>query len=110
MQFPNGFEKSNTVEVHQLDLKGQGIRGMEYIPAMGGFVLISGSVTKKGKFGLWLWKFKRLEKLENKVFDQLCRPESVIPWGDTGFAVISEQSGSECSNSASNFVVFEPKR
>ncbi len=42
--------------LHALDLGGQGIRGMAYVAALGGYLLISGPVSReKAAFGLWFW-------------------------------------------------------
>ncbi len=40
-----------------LDLAGNGIRGMSYVPDMRGFVLIGGPVSKaSAEFSLWFWQ------------------------------------------------------
>lgn len=39
-----------------LDLGGNGIRGMAYIPVLGGYLIISGPVSHQPvQFGLWFW-------------------------------------------------------
>ena len=39
-----------------LDLGGQGIRGMSYLPCLGGYLIISGPVALEGSaFQLWFW-------------------------------------------------------
>ncbi|TXT35623.1 MAG: hypothetical protein FD135_4800 [Comamonadaceae bacterium] len=39
-----------------LDLDGNGIRGMSYIPALAGYLIISGPVSREpDRFGLWFW-------------------------------------------------------
>lgn len=39
-----------------LDLDGHGLRGMSYLPALGGYLLISGPVSKEqSQFRLWFW-------------------------------------------------------
>lgn len=39
-----------------LDLGGHGLRGMSYIPVLGGYLLISGPVAKEAvQFQLWFW-------------------------------------------------------
>ncbi|MCX7258217.1 MAG: DUF3616 domain-containing protein [Polaromonas sp.] len=39
-----------------LDLGGQGIRSLSYVAALGGYLLISGPVSReKAAFGLWFW-------------------------------------------------------
>ena len=40
-----------------LDLDGNGIRGMAYIPALGGYLIISGPASREQvHFGLWFWR------------------------------------------------------
>jgi hypothetical protein len=43
-------------ELITLDLDGSGIRGMAYVPALGGYLLISGPVARQQvQFRLWFW-------------------------------------------------------
>ena len=96
------FSKRRTFTFQTLDLKGQGIRGMEWIPALGGYVIISGPVDKRADgFGLWLWggAEKPPQKLPLPGFQRLCRPESVFQWmaGKSSYLVVlSESSGAAC--------------
>ena len=40
----------------ELDLGGQGIRGMSYVPAMGAYLVIGGPTSREpGNFDLWRW-------------------------------------------------------
>lgn len=40
-----------------LDLGGHGIRGMAWVPALGGYLVISGPVAREPmQFGLWFWR------------------------------------------------------
>lgn len=40
-----------------LDLGGHGIRGMSFVPALGGYLVISGPVSKeRAQFRLWFWR------------------------------------------------------
>ena len=39
-----------------LDLGGQGVRGLSYVPSLGGYLLIAGPVgPEEGSFRLWFW-------------------------------------------------------
>jgi hypothetical protein len=38
-----------------LDLEGQGIRGMCHMAPLGGYLVISGPVSREGEFKLWFW-------------------------------------------------------
>ena len=59
---PSGiFEAGETPHVatrlETLDLGGQGIRGMSYVPSLGGYLLVSGPVgSAEEAFRLWFWR------------------------------------------------------
>jgi Protein of unknown function (DUF3616) len=44
---------SNTLQT--LNLDGHGIRDMAFIAPLGGYLVISGPVSREGEFGLWFW-------------------------------------------------------
>jgi hypothetical protein len=47
-------------ELEELDLGGHGIRGMSYVPSLGGFVVIGGPVSGADtQFDLWHWSGER---------------------------------------------------
>ena len=47
-------------ELDELDLGGHGIRGLAYVPAMGGYLVIGGPVSRSASpFDLWLWSGQR---------------------------------------------------
>lgn len=95
-----------------IDLDGQGIRGVEYIPAMNGYVIISGGVEKLNEYHLWFYNpiLKQTVKLSktNDDFSKLCRPESVlnIPESST-LMILSEESGKACSNVKFNYITYK---
>lgn len=90
-----------------VDLEGHGIRGMEYIPSLKKYILISGPVEKGEGHRLWQWSPPdHLKELKSEEFTKLCRPESVIPL-KKGFAIISESSGKECKKSIYDYIVLE---
>lgn len=46
--------------LEKLDLDGNGIRGMSYLPALDGYLIISGPVTRETvQFRLWFWSGRR---------------------------------------------------
>jgi hypothetical protein len=96
-----------------------GIRGMELIPAMKGFVIIGGPAETGGgqDFSLWFWDGDAgLERLDlpdtepgnfGNLFRKLCRPEAVIPMEEKGedlLAVFSEHSTPQCANVPFTFI------
>lgn len=55
--FDAGAPAQVTPTLYTLDLGGNGIRGMAYISALGGYLIISGPVGRESvKFGLWFWR------------------------------------------------------
>jgi hypothetical protein len=95
-----------------IDLNGQGIRGVEYIPALNSYVIISGGVQKLNEYHLWLYnpKSKKTIKLSkiNDDFSHLCRPESVLNIPETStLLILSEESGKACSNVKFNYVTYK---
>lgn len=49
------FDANPSYEYIRLDLNGHGIRGMEYIPALAGFIIIGGPVEKANDYSLWFY-------------------------------------------------------
>lgn len=54
--FESGQPLRIAPQLDSLDLGGHGLRGLTHVPALGGYVLISGPVGKvEQPFGLWFW-------------------------------------------------------
>jgi hypothetical protein len=57
--FDAGAKPRISAKLETLDLGGNGIRGMSYIPALGGYLVISGPVAREqAHFQLWFWSGK----------------------------------------------------
>ncbi len=58
---PSGIFEANeapriATRLETLDLGGQGIRGMSYVPSLGGYLIIAGPTAPEGSaFQLWFW-------------------------------------------------------
>ncbi|WP_143247573.1 hypothetical protein [Agaribacterium haliotis] len=94
-------------DVITLPLNGHGIRGMEYIDAIKGYLIIGGPVPKQTQFSLWFYQpeTKTLEKLNIKHFEKLCRPEAVLSNPDLReIIILSESSGKACQGSSINYI------
>jgi hypothetical protein len=117
----NPFSSEPSFEFTKLNLltarANHGIKGMELIPAMKGFVIIGGPVERGGDFSLWFWDGDaELERLDlpdtepgnfGNVFRKLCRPEAVIPMEEKGedlLVVFSEHSTPQCANAPFTFI------
>lgn len=95
-----------------IDLNGQGIRGIEYIPAMKGYVIISGGVQKMNEYHLWFYdpKLQKTIKLSesNDSFSHLCRPESVLNIPESSeLIILSEESGKACGSVPFNYIKYK---
>lgn len=116
----NPFSSEPSFEFTKLNLLtargNHGIKGMELIPAMKGFVIIGGP-RRGGDFSLWLWDGDAgLERLDlpdtepenfGNLFRKLCRPEAVIPMEEKGqelLVVFSEHSTPRCANVPFTFI------
>ncbi|WP_053979860.1 hypothetical protein [Marinagarivorans algicola] len=111
LEVSDPFSGDYSTKITTLDLKGEGIRGLEYIPKMKGYILISGSVEKKDHYALWFYspKSEQLTSLTNDsaMFGKLCRPESVLNIPEkSSFLILSEESGNACQDSEITFVKY----
>ena len=105
----NPFTANPSLTFATLNLNGQGIRAMEWIPTLNGYIIISGAITRGRSFNLWFWPGPKgaAQPLSLPGFQQLCRPESVIPWQENQqsyLVVLSERSGLECANTDFSFI------
>ena len=110
------FSSEPSFEFIKLNLGNHGIKGMELIPAMKGFVIIGGPYRGQA-FSLWFWDGNAgLERLDlpdtepgnfGNLFRKLCRPEAVIPMEEKGedmLMVFSEHSTPQCANVPFTFI------
>ncbi|OUS31146.1 hypothetical protein A9Q99_04850 [Gammaproteobacteria bacterium 45_16_T64] len=106
--FANDIFEDDIFDIELVDLGGQGIRGMEYIAPLGGYLIISGTVQKGTKFGIWFYKRgSGAVEMDIPGFSGLCRPEAVlsIPQ-DQQVYILGEESGSSCENSTHNYILL----
>ena len=122
-QVKKPFSSEPSFEFAKLNLLtargNHGIRGMELIPAIKGFVIIGGPAETGGgqDFSLWFWDGDTgLERLDlpdtepgnfGNLFRKLCRPEAVIPMEEKGeelLVVFSEHSTPQCANVPFTFI------
>jgi hypothetical protein len=100
----NPFAKSPQVTLQEIDLKGLGVRGMEYLPALKMYGIVAGQADVGDRYELWLWdgKSDKAEPFELPELKSLCRPESLVQIGSGSNAklmILSENSGKVCENS-----------
>jgi hypothetical protein len=102
------FDAEPNYEPVRLDLNGHGIRGMEYIPDLKGFIVIGGPVEKANDYSLWFYSDKgELSSLSIPGFEKLCRPESVAEFsikGDKAIVILSEEAGEACDDTPFTYI------
>jgi Protein of unknown function (DUF3616) len=95
-----------------LDLDGYGIRGMAFIAPLGGYLVISGPVSREGEFGLWFWSGEPAAPARRVTvagLPGLERAEGVCPAvidGVTKIVIVSDD-GSRKQGRCARFVLLE---
>ena len=100
------FSDRPTVRLETLDLGGKGVRDVQYIPELGGYLVIGGPVDKSTGFSLWLYRGTgNPERIPIPEFDGLCRPEAImaVP-GRPEIYIFSEEGGAFCEAPAYTYV------
>lgn len=96
-----------------LDLGGQGIRGMSYVAALGGYLLISGPVGHEEEaFGLWFWRGQPGDPVRRVSLPGgpgLARAEGVCPAVMDGVQkiIIVSDDGNRKDGKYASFLVLE---
>lgn len=111
LEISDPFASDYQFKASTIDLNGQGIRGLEYIPKMKGYIIISGNADVGDNYGLWFYnpvsqEVKALSEASPR-FAQLCRPEAVlnIPQ-QSHFIILSEESGKACEDASITFIKY----
>jgi hypothetical protein len=90
------FSKTPKISVKSLPLKGKGIRSMEWFPALNGYIVTTGPVSKGEGYGLWFIdsNLSKAKTIQNVGFEKLYRPESVFQMTKVGedYLVIRSES------------------
>ena len=112
MEFDNNLTELVDGKFTLLDLEGQGIRGMEYIPSLKSYIIIAGTVEKQKDYHLWQYipSSKEVIKLSKAGddFSRLCRPESVLNLPEESkLMILSEQSGKACAGVSFNYITYQ---
>lgn len=102
------FSSVPEIEFQLLDLAGHGVRGIEYIAHLQGYVIIGGPADKGRNYSLWRYSDEgKLSRLHIPGFERLCRPESVVPMqinNKPAMIIFSEESGQHCRDVPFSFV------
>ncbi len=102
------FEAKPEFTVTRLDLNGHGVRGMEYIRGLQGYLIIGGPVAKENDYSLWFYQpDKTLFQVHVPGFSKLCRPETVIETKinqQDKVIIFSEEAGNACKNAQFTYI------
>lgn len=97
-----------------LDLAGHGLRGMSHIPALDGYLLISGPVAKEQtQFRLWFWRGQpqdRPRRVEVAGLPGFAHAEGVAPAlidGRQKIIIVSDD-GDRAAGSPAHFLLLDP--
>lgn len=105
--FESGAAPQVSSTLHQLDLAGNGIRAMGFVPSLGGYLVISGPATPTGGgFALWFWSGAsgaKARPVSIKGMPDLARAEGVCAASIDGvacIAIVSDEGDREEKQSA----------
>jgi hypothetical protein len=107
----DAFSSEPSFDVKTLDLQGQGIRSIEHVPSLQGYLIVSGPVPKADSYRLWLWRPTPQENdvlvdITNKLpeFLRLGRPEAILKRSNDNITIISEQDPTFTTPPPYNFI------
>jgi hypothetical protein len=97
-----------------LDLEGSGIRGMAWVPALTGYLVVSGPAARQGaEFRLWLWS-GRAGEVPRRVSvagrQGFARAEGVTPAlldGEERIVIVSDD-GSRAAGRCAHYLLLDP--
>lgn len=92
------FSDRPSVRLETLDLGGQGVRDIQYLPELGGYLVIGGPVDRAPGFSFWFYPGNGApERIKLPEFQGLCRPEAImaVP-GRAELYLFSEEGGAFC--------------
>ena len=112
--FTKGAAPAIAPVLEALDLGGHGVRGMGYVPALHGFVLISGPVSRsRSAFRLWFWNGRpgapvQAIFLPDKL--DIGHAEGICPARIDGHEriVVVSDDGSRSEGRHARFLMFDP--
>ncbi|MBK8791893.1 MAG: hypothetical protein IPN59_01850 [Holophaga sp.] len=92
------FSDRPTVRLETLDLGGHGVRDIQYLPDLKGYLILGGPVDKAAGYSLWFYAGAgQPERIRLEAFEGLCRPEAIMPVpGRPEVYLFSEEGGYNC--------------
>jgi hypothetical protein len=114
--FDSGVSPRIAPQLEILDLDGHGLRGMSFIPALNGHLLISGPVAKElAQFRLWFWSGRTGEAPHQVSYPGLpgfAHAEGVAPAlidGQQKIVIVSDD-GDRAAGRPAGFLLLDPVR
>ena len=114
---PSGIFEADEVprlgpDLDELDLGGDGIRGLSYVPSIGEYLVISGPVSREGRFALWRWNGQpggAAHRVTVAGLEDLKRAEGVSPAVIDGVEriVIVSDDGDRKSGRCASFLLLD---
>lgn len=102
--------------LEELDLGGQGIRGLSYVPAMGAYLVIGGPATREpANFGLWRWSgeqgapARRVTVPGLRSFEKAEGVSPAVVGGMERIVIVSDDGNRDAGRSAS-YLLLDPTR
>lgn len=111
------FDASAAAEVviRTIDLGGQGIRGMAWVPALHGYLVVSGPLSRaKARFGLWLWDGTETaaRRVSIQGVDDMARTEglTVAQVGGEAMVLLVSDDGDRSAGLPANHLLIDTAR
>jgi hypothetical protein len=99
-----------------LNLEGNGIRGMSYVPGLGGYLIISGPVSSESvHFQLWFWRGQPGDQARRVTVDGLpgfAHAEGICPAiiGGQPWIVVVSDDGSREEDRCAGYLLLAPEQ
>ena len=99
-----------------LNLEGNGIRGMSYLPGLGGYLIISGPVSSESvHFQLWFWRGRPDDQARRVTVDGLpgfAHAEGICPALIAGqqWVVVVSDDGSREEDRCAGYLLLAPEQ
>lgn len=102
--------------LEELDLDGQGIRGLSYVPSIGEYLVIGGPVSRQtAPFDLWLWtgqKGATARRVTVPGLQGFARAEGVSPAvvGGVERIIVVSDDGDRKTGRSANYLLLDPSQ
>ena len=112
--FDSGGTPANSPELHHLDLGGDGLRALSYVPALAGYLAVSGPVAREAtSFRLWFWRGPgdgKPRPVTVQGLDGFAHAEGVTPAivdGQSALLIVSDD-GNRAAGRPADYLLLDP--